>query len=60
VLSFGIPFALIPLISFTRSRALMGDAANARVTTILASIAAGLIIVLNVALIVMLLSGASL
>ncbi|CAB4909629.1 MAG: Mn(2+) uptake NRAMP transporter MntH [Actinobacteria bacterium] len=60
VLSFGIPFALIPLISFTRSRALMGDAANARVTTILGSIAAGLIIVLNVALIVMLLSGTSL
>jgi manganese transport protein len=60
VLSFGIPFALIPLISFTRRRAVMGDAANARVTTILASIAAGLIIVLNVALIVMLLSGTSL
>jgi len=60
VLSFGIPFALIPLISFTRRRAVMGDAANARVTTILASIAAGIIIVLNVALILMLLSGTSL
>jgi manganese transport protein len=57
VLSFGIPFALIPLIALTRNRALMGDGTNARGTTALAVIAAALIIALNMALIVMSFSG---
>ena len=57
VLSFGIPFALIPLIAFTRNRTLMGDGTNARVTTVLAYVAAALIIALNVALIVMTVTG---
>ena len=57
VLSFGIPFALIPLIALTRNRALMGDGTNSRGTTALAVIAAALIIALNVALIVMSFSG---
>ena len=39
VLSFGIPFALIPLIAYTRKRSLMGDYANTRVTTALAVLA---------------------
>jgi manganese transport protein len=57
VLSFGIPFALIPLIAFTRNRALMGDGTNAGFTTVLAYLAAALIIALNVALIVMSVTG---
>lgn len=47
VLSFGIPFALIPLVLFTRRRDLMGTLVNHRVTTIIASIVAGLIVALN-------------
>lgn len=51
VLSFGIPFALIPLVRFTSDRNLMGDDINHRVTTLLAWLVAAIIIVLNVALI---------
>ena len=48
VLSFGIPFALVPLVLFTRRKDLMGVLENHRVTTIIASIVAGLIISLNI------------
>ncbi|MCV7168569.1 Nramp family divalent metal transporter [Mycobacterium manitobense] len=51
VLSFGIPFALIPLIRLTADRTLMGDDANHRVTTTLGWLVAVLISVLNVVLI---------
>ena len=47
VLSFGIPFALVPLVLFSRNRELMGGLVNARVTTIAAVIVAALIISLN-------------
>lgn len=47
VLSFGLPFAVIPLIMFTRRRDLMGVLVNRRSTTILAMIVAGLILALN-------------
>ena len=47
VLSFGLPFAVIPLIMFTRRRDLMGPLVNKRVTTLLASLAAAFIVVLN-------------
>jgi manganese transport protein len=57
VLSFGISFALIPLIRFTRNRALMGDGTNSRGTTALALVATALIIALNVALIVLSFTG---
>jgi manganese transport protein len=57
VLSFGISFALIPLIRFTRNRTLMGDGANSRGTTALALVATALIIALNVALIVLSVTG---
>ncbi|MFN3337410.1 MAG: Nramp family divalent metal transporter, partial [Thermomicrobium sp.] len=46
VLSFGIPFALIPLILFTADRRLMGELVNRRLTTTLASLLAALIIAL--------------
>ena len=38
VLSFGIPFALIPLVYFTSRRDLMGALVNRRLTTVVASI----------------------
>jgi len=52
VLSFGIPFALVPLVMLTRRRDVMGDAVNRRATTAVASVVAGLIISLNVFLLV--------
>lgn len=48
ILSFGIAFALIPLIIFTSDRRLMGSLVNHRVTTILAWLVAVVIISLNV------------
>jgi manganese transport protein len=47
VLSFGLPFAVIPLVMFTRRRDLMGVLVNRRITTALASLVAALIVVLN-------------
>jgi manganese transport protein len=47
VLSFGIPFALVPLIMLTRRRDVMGTMVNRRHTTVVASIVATLIIALN-------------
>jgi manganese transport protein len=52
VLSFGLPFAVIPLIMFVRRRDLMGDLVNARLTTIASVAAAALILTLNVYLLV--------
>ena len=48
VLSFGIPFALIPLVIFTRKREIMGPLVNQRLTTIVATVVAALISGLNV------------
>jgi manganese transport protein len=48
VLSFGIPFALVPLILFTRRADLMGVLVNHRLTTAIASAVASVIILLNV------------
>src|SRR6059058_536805 len=47
VLSFGIPFALVPLVLLTRRPDVMGALVNRRATTILASLVAALIIALN-------------
>ncbi len=47
ILSFGIPFALIPLVLFTRDRTLMGTLVNRRPTTVAAAIVASLIVALN-------------
>jgi manganese transport protein len=51
VLSFGIPFALVPLVWFTSRRDLMGTLVNSRVTTGVATAIAAVIIGLNVFLI---------
>lgn len=48
VLSFGIPFALVPLILFTVQRDIMRELVNRRLTTFLACIVAALIIGLNI------------
>ena len=48
VLSFGIPFALVPLVWFTSRRDLMGTLVNRRITTAAAAVVAGLIIALNI------------
>jgi manganese transport protein len=48
VLSFGIPFALVPLVLLTRRRDIMGALVNRRITTAVATLVAVLIIGLNV------------
>jgi manganese transport protein len=48
VLSFGLPFTVIPLVLFTRRRDIMGVLVNNRLTTILASLCAVIIICLNI------------
>src|SRR5205814_7206278 len=48
VLSFGIPFALVPLIMLTRRRDLMGVLVNSKLTTRAAMCVASLIVGLNV------------
>ncbi|GAB2869048.1 Nramp family divalent metal transporter [Actinoallomurus bryophytorum] len=49
-LSFGIPFALIPLVLATRRRDLMGAWVNRPVTTVAAGMAAAVIVGLNIIL----------
>ena len=48
ILSFGIPFALVPLVRFTSRKDVMGTLVNAKGTTVAATVVAGLIIGLNV------------
>jgi manganese transport protein len=47
VLSFGIPFALVPLVALTRRADIMGGLANHKLTTAAAAACAGVIIALN-------------
>jgi len=47
VLSFGLPFAIIPLAMFTSRKSVMGVLVNSRLTTILVSVVAALIVGLN-------------
>ncbi len=47
VLSFGLPFAIIPLVMFTQRRDLMGVLVNRRLTTVAAGLAAALVVALN-------------
>jgi manganese transport protein len=47
VLSFGLPFAVVPLILFTRRKDIMGVLVNRPSTTALASLVAALIVALN-------------
>jgi manganese transport protein len=47
VLSFGLPFAIIPLVMFTRRKDIMGSLVNKPITTFLASLTTAMIIALN-------------
>jgi manganese transport protein len=59
VLSFGLPFAVVPLILFTRRADLMGVLVNRRPTTAVVSLVAALIIALNLFLLYQVFTGAS-
>jgi manganese transport protein len=51
VLSFGIPFAIVPLVLLTGRRSIMGEAVNGQLTQVAAWAATVLIVALNLALI---------
>jgi manganese transport protein len=55
VLSFGIPFALVPLLLLTRRRDIMGELVNEHRTTAVAVLVAAVIISLNAVLLILLL-----
>ncbi|MGW5382502.1 Nramp family divalent metal transporter [Nocardia sp. NPDC003963] len=57
ILSFGIPFALIPLVRFTSDRTLMGANANHRLTTLAAWSVAILVTALNLVLLSLTVAG---
>jgi len=57
VLSFGIPFALIPLVRFASSKTLMGEFANAAWLRWVSWIATAAIVAINVVLIVLVIAG---
>lgn len=57
VLSFGIPFAIIPLGRLTADKSLMGEFADGRLLRATAFVATVMIVVLNIALIVLLFAG---
>ena len=48
VLSFALPFAILPLVYFTARKEVMGILVNRRVTTLGAGVVALIILVLNV------------
>ncbi len=52
VLSFGIPFALVPLVMLTSRREIMGELVNRRLTTTVSWVVAALISLLNAFLLV--------
>ncbi|WP_455685267.1 Nramp family divalent metal transporter [Streptosporangium sandarakinum] len=56
-LSFGIPFALVPLVAFTASRRVMGPLANGRLTTALGAAVTCAVTVLNGVLLTQVLTG---
>jgi len=57
LLSFGIPFALIPLLLFCRDRGLMGSLVNRSSTTVIATAVITIIVSLNVFLLYLLVTG---
>ena len=56
-LSFGLPFAILPLISLTKNHAVMGEYTNRRATTNLAILVAAVILLLNALLVYQMLGG---
>jgi manganese transport protein len=57
VLSFQLPFAIVPLIQFTSNKEKMGDFANSRFTAVLAWIVAAAIIAFNAELLYLIFRG---
>ncbi|HEX7090978.1 MAG TPA: Nramp family divalent metal transporter [Longimicrobiales bacterium] len=57
ILSFGLPFVLVPLVLFTSRRDVMGALVNRRATTVVAALVAGTIVALNVFLVWRVLTG---
>ncbi|MSW95464.1 MAG: Mn(2+) uptake NRAMP transporter MntH, partial [Actinobacteria bacterium] len=57
VLSFGIPFALIPLVLLTRRADVMGPLVNRLVTSVVAALVAAIVIALNLLLVGQLIFG---
>jgi manganese transport protein len=57
ILSFQLPFAVIPLIQFTSDRKTMGEFANSRVTAGIAWVVAVAIIAFNVELLFLIFRG---
>jgi manganese transport protein len=47
VLSFQLPFAVIPLVQFTSSKAKMGGFVNSRLTSVVAWVVAAAIVAFN-------------
>ena len=57
LLSFGLPFAIIPLVLFTSRRRIMGLLVNRPLTTLVAALVAALVVALNIYLLVQIFSG---
>ena len=57
VLSFGLPFAVIPLVMFTSNRKEMKTLVNSKITTLVAILVTALIVSLNIYLLVQVFSG---
>jgi len=57
VLSFGIPFAVLPLVRLTANRALMGEDTNHRITTVVGWAVAIMVSLLNMVLIYLTVTG---
>ena len=51
ILSFQLPFAVIPLVQFTSSRKKMGELVNSRLTTVIAWVVAAAILFFNAELV---------
>jgi manganese transport protein len=57
VLSFAIPFALVPLVLLTRSKAVMSDLVNSQRTNYMAYLVTAIIVGLNLLLIYRMIGG---
>jgi len=57
LLSFGLPFAIIPLVIFTSQKKIMGVLVNKKITTLMAMIVAAIILFLNFFLLYMTFKG---
>jgi manganese transport protein len=57
VLSFGLPFALVPLLLFTANTSLMGPLTNRRITTACMTLITGTVVLLNLFLVFLIVRG---